>query len=172
TLALEEFDRRKKPDRIPLTELLRLDPMDADYRTAPIASGKAGDQTLVVCVNGNESRPWQEEKAFLQALDKPGHAVVVVDPRGVGSLRPKLSVKGHDYADPLVGVEENLAYNAFLVGKSLLGMRVTDVQAAVRALAARMKPARVVLCGRRDATLVACLTAAIEPCVTHVAVEQ
>jgi len=95
-----------------------------------------------------------------------------VDPRGVGLLRPKLSVKGHDYADPLAGVEENLAYNAFLVGKSLLGMRVTDVRATVRKLAARTKRSRVVLCGRRDAALVACLTAAIEPGVTHLAVEQ
>src|SRR5262249_16082307 len=174
TLALDEFDRRKEPARArtPLAELLRLDPKGADYRITAIAGGKPADQTLVVCVNGNESRPWQEEKALLQALEKRGHAVVVIDPRGVGSLRPKLSVKGHDYADPLAGVEQNLAYNAFLVGKSLLGMRVTDVRAAVRRLAARTKRSRVDLCGRRDAALVACLAAAIEPSVTHVAVEQ
>ncbi len=107
TLALDEFDRRKEPARAraPLAELLRLDPKETDYRTVEIAGGKPGDQMLVVCVNGNESRPWQEEKAFLQALEKRGHAVVVIDPRGVGSLRPRLSVRGHDYADPLVGVE-------------------------------------------------------------------
>jgi dienelactone hydrolase len=174
TLALDEFDCRKKPARArtPLAELLRLDPKEADYRTVEIAGGKPTDQTLVLCVNGNESRPWQEEQAFLQALEKRGHAVVVVDPRGVGSLRPKVSVQGHDYADPLTGVEENLAYNAFLVGKSLLGMRVTDVQTAVRKLAAQTKRSRILLCGRRDAALVACLTAAIEPSVTQVALEQ
>jgi dienelactone hydrolase len=174
TLALEEFDRREKParDRVPLTELLRLDPKEADYRITEIAGGKPSDTTLVVCVNGNESRPWQEEAAFLQALEKQGQAVVVIDPRGVGVLRPKLSVRGHDYADPLAGVEENLAYNAFLVGKSLLGMRVTDVQSAVRKLAAQTKRSRIILCGRRDAALVACLTAAIEPSVTHVAMEE
>jgi dienelactone hydrolase len=174
TLALDEFDNRKKParERIPLADLLRLDPNEADYRAVEIAKGKPGDQTLAICVNGNETRPWQEEKAFLQALEKHGHAVVVLDPRGVGSLRPKLSIKGHDYADPLVGVEENLAYNAFLVGKSLLGMRVTDVQTAVRKLAAESKRSRIILCGRRDAALVACLTAAIEPGVAQVAVEQ
>ena len=48
------------------------------------------------------------------------------------AARTRLTVPGHDYADPLVGVEENIAYNAFLVGKSLLGMRVTDVLVAVR----------------------------------------
>ncbi|HYV38736.1 MAG TPA: acetylxylan esterase [Gemmataceae bacterium] len=168
TLALEEFDTRKMPAKTSLAELLRLDPKEADYRSIEIA----GNDTLVVCVNGNESRPWQEEKAFLQALQKRGFAVAVLDPRGVGSLRPKLSVKGRDYADPLVGVEENLGYNAFLVGKSLLGMRVTDVQAAVRKLAAQKKRSRIILCGRRDAALIVCLTAAIEPSVTHVAIEQ
>ncbi len=174
TLALAEFDNRDTPTRTPtpLAELLRLDPQEAEYRTQEIASGQAAGHTLVVCVNGNESRPWQEEKALLRSLGEAGHTIFVVDPRGVGSLRPKLSVRGHDYADPLVGVEANLAYNAYLVGKSLLGMRVTDVRAAVRELAAQRKPSRVILCGRRDAALVATLTAAIEPSVTHVAMEQ
>ncbi|MFO0968229.1 MAG: acetylxylan esterase [Gemmataceae bacterium] len=172
TLALEEFDGRKKAERTPLADLLRLDPKDADYRIIEISPGKAASDNLVICINGNETRPWQEEKAFLEALKEKGHAIVVIEPRGVGSLRPKLSVRGHDYADPLVGVEENLAYNAFLVGKSLLGMRVTDVQSAVRKLAARTKRSRILLCGRRDAALVAYFTAAVEPGVTHVAIEQ
>lgn len=174
TRVLEEFDRRPQParERLPLAELLRLDPKEADYRMVELAGGKPAGQTLVVCANGNESRPWQDETAFIQALEKQGHAVVVIDPRGVGALRPKLGVRDHDYADPLAGVEENLAYNAFLVGKSLLGMRVTDVQAAVRKLAGQTKRSRIVLCGRRDAALVACLTAAIEPTITHVALEQ
>ena len=46
-------------------------------------------------------------------------------------------MKGHDYADPLCGVEENIAYNAFLVGKRLLGMRVADVLKAVGAASGR-----------------------------------
>ena len=90
----------------------------------------------------------------------------------MGQLRPDLQVKGHDYGDPLSGVEENLAYNAFLVGKTLLGMRVTDVLAAVSQVIKKAKPASVVLCARRDATLVACLAAAIEPDIKQVAVEE
>ena len=46
--------------------------------------------------------------------------------------RHRAAVPGHDYADPLCGVEENLAYNAFLVGRTLLGMRVADVLAYER----------------------------------------
>src|SRR5262249_50029444 len=68
------------------------------------------------------------------------------------------------------GVEENIAYNAFLVGKSLLGMRVADVSAAIKKRVGT-PPGRVVLCGRADAALVACLAAATNPAVNAVAVE-
>src|SRR5262249_36281443 len=128
-------------------------------------------ETVVACVNGNESRPWQDEKDFVRALAGRGHTVVAIDPRGVGPLRPDLSVRGHEYADAICGVEENIAYNAFLVGKSLLGMRVTDISAAVKRLSADLRPARIVLCGRADAAIVACFAAAVDPTVTHVAVE-
>jgi dienelactone hydrolase len=172
TLALEEFDRRTPARKMPMVELLQLDPQEADYRIREIARGKAAGPTLVVCVSGNESRPWLEEKTLLRALENQGVAIVTVDPRGVGALRPQLQVRGHAYADPLGGVEADLAANAFLVGKSLLGMRVTDVQAAVGKLVAERNPARLVLCGRRDAALVAALAAAVEPRVTHLAVEH
>ena len=170
-LALEEFTRQKKPAKQSLRDLLRLDREDSHSHIAEIVTPRAG-KDLFVCVNGNETRDWQEERQFLQALAKGGQGVVVVDPRGVGKLRPQLSVRGHDYADPLVGVEENIAYNAFLVGKSLLGMRVADVLAAVRQLTAKGKPRRLVLCGRRDAALVACLAAAVEPAINGVAAEE
>jgi pimeloyl-ACP methyl ester carboxylesterase len=170
-LAWEEFGARKRPARVALRDLLRPDPELADCRLMEVTPGGTANRMLVACVNGNESRPWQEEKEFLRAIERRGHAVVVIDPRGVGPLRPDLSVRGHDYADPLNGVEENIAYNAFLVGKSLLGMRVTDVSITLRRLAEKGKPARVVLCGRADAALVACLTAATDPAVTRVAVE-
>lgn len=167
-LALEQFGTRKKTAHVPLKELLRLDPDSTDFRITEF--GKPG-KTLLVCVNGNEARGWQEEKGFLAAAGKRGHGVAVVDPRGVGPFRSELAVKGHEYADPLDGVEENIAYNAFLVGKSLLGMRVTDLLAAVQHLAEKEKPARVVLCGRADAALVVCLAAAVEKAVTAVAAE-
>ena len=54
-------------------------------------------------------------------------------------------MKGHDYADPLVGVEGNVAYNAFLVGKSLIGIRVTDVLAAVTSFREKAKPSFLLL---------------------------
>jgi dienelactone hydrolase len=162
-LALEEFSKAKKPPRRPLRDLLGLDPETAAPAVVEVKALVRAEQTLVVCVNGNETRDWQEEKDLLQALADRGDAVAVVDPRGVGRQRPRLSAKGRDYADPLAGVEENIAYNAFLVGKSLVGMRVADVLAAVTKLTTKTKPRRVVLCGRRDAALVVCFAAAVEP---------
>ena len=98
--------------------------------------------------------------------------MAVVDPRGVGPLRPSLTIRGHGYTDPIVGVEANIAYNAFLVGRTLLGLRVADVSAAIRQLAAEKPPRRMILCGRRDAALVACCAAAVEPAVGGVAAEE
>jgi cephalosporin-C deacetylase-like acetyl esterase len=172
SLALEEFDRKPKPPRLPLRDELGLDPDLAGSRVSEVHTGSGQGGTLIVCVNGNEARDWHEEAGFLGELRRRDYAVCVVDPRGVGQARPGLVIPMHAYADPLVGVEENIAYNAFLVGKSLVGMRVTDVLAAVRQALGRRTARRVVVCGRRDSALVACLAAAIEPSITHVATEE
>src|SRR5262249_7042131 len=161
---------RKKGPRVPLKDLLGLDPDLADFRLAEVAAGAKDNRTLFLCVNGNETPDWRQEKDFLAALAKPGFAVTAVDPRGVGPVRPDLRGPGHAYDDRLCGVEEKVAYNAFLVGKSLLGMRVADVLAAVAEVTAKARQKRLVLCGGRDAALVACLAAAVEPRVSHLAV--
>ena len=171
-LAREEFNKSKKPPRRTLRDLLNLDPETASPAITEVKAVSREEQTLIICINGNESRDWQEEKDLLRTLTERGDAVAVIDPRGVGRQRPKLTVQGHDYADPLAGVEENIAYNAFLVGRSLLGLRVADVLAALPKLTAKTKPRRVVLCGRRDAALVACLAAAVEPKISGVATEE
>jgi dienelactone hydrolase len=172
TLAAEEFRKRKKSPKVPLKELLRLDPELSDVHLTEVAAGGKGGPAHVLFVNGIEAPDWREEKGVLRALARQGAGVMVVDPRGVGRLRPALEVKGHPYGDPLCGVEENLAYNAFLVGKSLLGMRVTDVLEAVARVRAKDRAARLVLCGRRDAGLVVCLAAAVGPEIARVAVEE
>lgn len=171
-LAFDQFDLAKKPPRVALRDLLRLDLQQAAPGILSIAAGAKNNSTTVLCINGNESGDWRNERPFLDALAQQGFAVSIVDPRGVGPLRVKQTVKGHDYADPLCGVEENIAYNAFLVGKCLAGMRVADVLAAVERITTTNRPQRIVLCGRRDAALVACLAAAIEPAITHLATEE
>jgi hypothetical protein len=170
-LAADQFRQRRPTRQVALKDLLRLDPEHAEVHLQRLLPGKA-DGTQLVLVNGNESAAWSEEMKWLEALREVGMGVTEVHPQGVGKLRPPLKVGGHEYADPLCGVEENVAYNAFLVGKSLLGMRVADVLKAVKQVHADAKPKRLILCGRRDAALVVCLAAAIEPTVHEVAVED
>src|SRR5262249_24930842 len=77
TLAWEEFDRKPRPPRVPLRDLLPLDPDQADPRITEIApgSGRGRAPTVVICINGNESRDWREETAFLRALEERGYAI-------------------------------------------------------------------------------------------------
>jgi hypothetical protein len=56
--------------------------------------------------------------------------------------------------------------------KSLLGMRVTDVLAAIRDLSSKFELPRMVLCGRRDAAIVVCFAAALEPRIHGIAGEE
>jgi hypothetical protein len=96
----------------------------------------------------------------------------VIDPGGVGKSRPSIFAGSPHYADPLSGVEENIAYNAFLVGKSLVGMRVAEVLAAIKRSQEKVEPRSIIVCGRRDAALVACLAAAVCPAIDGVACED
>lgn len=172
-LALEEFKARGgRVRRSPLTALLAADGDEPAFVLENLTEVTERGRSVVVLVNGNEAPDWRRERALRDALTAGGHAVAVVDTRGMGRLRPALSVPGHSYDDPLCGVEENLAYNAFLVGRSLLSMRVADVRAAVARVRSERQPARVVLCGRRDAALVCALAAAVDPTIGGLAVEE
>jgi dienelactone hydrolase len=171
-LALDEFERKLRPATVPLVDLLRLDRELADPRIENVAQGRDRPRIAILCVNGNESRDWRLEAGFLRDLAASGHALDVVDLRGTGRARTALSTRWFDYADPLSGVEENIAYNAFLVGKSLVGMRVTDLIVAVNRVRDQRRPERIVVCARRDAAFIATLAAAVEPFITHLATDE
>lgn len=174
-LAWDQFQKTPQAERKPLRELLRLDPTQAAPRVTKISGDGQTADTVLLLISGNESCDWREQSETLQALAGPNRHVAIVEPRGVGSQRSRRQVKGKDYADPLVGVEENIAYNAFLSGQSLLGIRVADVLAAIQQQLQIGRPRRIVLVGRRDAALVAALAAAADsttqPGITHVALD-
>jgi cephalosporin-C deacetylase-like acetyl esterase len=170
-MAWEEFQGRPKRPKVDLKTLLRTDAGGIDFRIRDEAAGGRAGRPVILLVNGNEAPAWDRERGLIDALAAGGYAVKSIDPRGVGSLRVPLRSRGDRYEDPLSGVEENLAYNAFLVGESLIAMRVADLLAAVAELA-RANGRPVVLCGRGDAALVAVLAAAIEPRIARVAIED
>ncbi len=171
-LAWEQLGKQPPAQPRPLAELLKVDRAAADPRIEAIGTPGPAGQKLVLCVGGNETGDWRDERAFVQAVARSGAALLSVEPRLVGHRRLDATVRGHDYCDPLCGVEANLAYNALLVGHSLPGLRVADVLAAVDRTLAETKPALLALCGRRDAALVCLLAAALEPRIAGVAVEE
>ena len=67
-LALEEFRRQKRPPRRPLRDLLRLDLDQAAPSVTEVAAGPSDRTTILILINGNESRDWRDEKEFLRAL--------------------------------------------------------------------------------------------------------
>jgi dienelactone hydrolase len=171
-LALEEFRSRERRPRRPLRDILRLEPGHVAPPLEEITPGAGAGKVLVLCVNGNEAPDWRHQRDFLRSIEAAGLAAAVVDPRGAGQARIGLEARYGSYADPMSGVEENVAYNAFLVGQSLLGLRVADVRAAAQKALDTIKPKALILCGCRDAALVACLAAAVEPAIGGVATEE
>jgi hypothetical protein len=176
-MAYEQFQQQhqlgKEPtSREQLAKVLRLHGDTAQFRLTEVARLARADQDLIVLVNGVGSADWQQEDVLLRSLTAAQAAVTIVDPRGVGQLRVTREVKGHAHADPLAGVEANVAYNAFLIGDSLLGMRVSDVLATVTELTAGRRPRRIVIAGRRDAGLVCLLATALDTRIERVAIED
>jgi hypothetical protein len=51
-------------------------------------------------------------------------------------------------------------------------MRVADALAAIERAQDKIEPRRIIVCGRRDAALVACLAAAVSPTIDGVACED
>jgi dienelactone hydrolase len=171
-LALEEFCKAQNPRRKTLREVLKLNVDQADPLVNEVDGVSGAGEHLVICINGNDAPDWREAESLLGSLKRAGHAVAIVDPRGVGRRRANLSAGGHNYTDPISSVEANIAYNAFLVGRSLLGLRVADVLAAVQLMKRQRKPGKLTLCGRHDAAIVACLAAAADESIDGVAAEE
>ncbi|HZZ72291.1 MAG TPA: acetylxylan esterase [Pirellulales bacterium] len=171
--GLTDFPPAKK---VPLLEALRLG--NAKLESLPagptidlvFAPAKRG--TLLIWVAGNDSPPVQEAASFVQAIKMSGHGFAVVEPCAVGSRQVWQSSAGLAKVDPLASVEADLAYNTFLVGRSVLSLRVADVLLACVRMIKEHEPRRLILCGRRDAALVALFAAAVEPRVTGLAVEE
>src|SRR3984957_18695567 len=80
----------------------------------------------------NYDHRWQEDSLY-QTLATNGHIVCIPDLRGVGDLKPELgrgaAVWAEEHND-----EESWAWASLILGKPLLGQRVTDILAVLQAL--------------------------------------
>jgi dienelactone hydrolase len=82
----------------------------------------------------NYDHRWQEDSMY-QTLATEGHIVCVPDLRGVGDLKPELGRGAAVWAEEHDN-EESWSWASLVLGKPLLGQRVTDILAVLQALRA------------------------------------
>jgi dienelactone hydrolase len=80
----------------------------------------------------NYDHRWQEDSLY-QTLATNGHIVCVPDLRGVGDLKPELGRGAAVWAEEHDN-EDSWAWASLILGKPLVGQRVTDMLAALEAL--------------------------------------
>ena len=94
----------------------------------------AAKPVLLLLQPAGRDRGWQEGGLY-HKLAQSGHAVCAADVRGVGDLMPEIGTGAADYARGHAS-EENYAWASLILGKPLLGQRVTDILALAAALRA------------------------------------
>ena len=115
----------------------------------------AGRPALVALEPGGRNLRWREGQLY-QELAAAGRAVCVPDLRGVGDLAPEFGRGAANYARSH-NSEENYAWASLILGKPLLGQRVTDLLALVEALGGP-----VVVAASGKMTVVALFAAALD----------
>ena len=133
----------------------------------PAARDAAKPVVLLLEPAGRDVR-WQEGGLY-QTLAQRGYAVCAADVRGVGELAPEIGRGAEDYARSHAD-EENYAWASLILGRPLLGQRVTDILALAAAL--RVHPALRGLTLKVAAlnwlTPAALFAAAIDPAIREV----
>lgn len=101
-------------------------------------------------------------------LARDGAVVVAIDPRGVGETKSR-HARGADYY-ARYGVETDLTYTSFMIGRPLLGLRVRDIVRAVDYAVSRddVDPSAVSLHGVGTCGVMALHAALLDDRVTSV----
>jgi cephalosporin-C deacetylase-like acetyl esterase len=108
---------------------------------------------------------------LLERFTKAGFLACAIDVRGLGETQYRIQSKV-DYFEPISGVEANMVYNSFLVGKPMLAMRVKDALRAVDLLSQRSDadPSKIFVLGESGGGVMAQFVAALDRRVAGVAV--
>ncbi len=124
-----------------------------------------GKPLLILVEPQGRNGRWREDQLY-QELAQLGAVVCAPDLRGIGDTAPEFGrgAVGHQRWHQ---EEENYAWASLVFGRSLLGQRVTDLVAVVRALAHHdaTRGRRIVVAASGKLTPPAMFAAAIEPSV-------
>jgi len=102
---------------------------------------------------------------YILPLVESGHAVLTIDPRGMGETAPAASTA--DYRGFVMDGESGAFYGALHLQRTLTGMRVQDVRSAVAYLASRpeIDAKRITVAGMGTGGVFALFAAALEPAI-------
>ena len=132
------------------------------------AAGDAAKPLLLALDPSGRNTRWQEGGLY-QTLAQQGHAVCVADLRGIGDLLPEIGGGAASQARSHAS-EEDYSWGSLILGRPLLGQRVTDILALAAAL--RAHPAlhgltlRLAASGRL--TTPALVAAALDPAIADI----
>ena len=117
--------------------------------------------TLLLLEEGTEDIP--KEEALIKRLVSGGRRVLVLDVRGIGGVKMR-QVNSHDLTETH-GSEFKLNFDAMMMGKSLMGLRVFDVLRGYDYLTSRkdVDRSRIGLVGKGTAALYGFFAATLDP---------
>jgi dienelactone hydrolase len=167
-----------RPPGGPLSELGRVPSEGADIIAVEVPTARgvwapafifaprraaAGKPVLVLLEPRGRVAHWREGELSLQ-LAAAGIPVCALDVRGTGDVWPEVGRGNRFYTIPH-SAEEEYAWASLILGKPLVGQRVTDILAFVRALDSNdaTRGRRVVLAALGQLTVPALFAAALEP---------
>jgi hypothetical protein len=105
---------------------------------------------------------WREDELYHHLAARAGWTVCAFDVRGIGDLTPEVGRGNPFYARPH-SEEEAWAWASLMLGRPLLGQRISDVLAVAAGIRASAPQARLVLASTGHTAVPATLAAAFDP---------
>jgi cephalosporin-C deacetylase-like acetyl esterase len=166
----------------PLTTLRRVPSREVDVEAVEVQSaaqvwvpgwlflprGRKSDKPVMLALDpGGRNREWSEGHLY-QSLAVRGFPVCVPDLRGIGDLRPEFA-RGNPAQAEEHEQEDQYAWAGLIVGRPLVGQRVSDILALVAGCKKHpaLEDRRVVVAARGKLTVPAILAAALDSNVSH-----
>ena len=117
---------------------------------------------VIVLETAGRNAHWNEGELY-QTLAAQGFPVATADLRGLGDMQPEIGRGDPHYARPHAD-EENYAWGSLILGRPLLGQRVTDLLAVAAALRAHpaLSGRRIVVAAQGKLTVPALCAAALD----------
>ncbi|MCC7494328.1 MAG: acetylxylan esterase [Fimbriimonadaceae bacterium] len=158
------------PAGLRLEAVQLLSDYDVELRGVLLTPARRTGQAVLLACDEAGLAPLLTRAGRAVELAAAGAVVLVIEPRGVGSdvgPVPQQQTAGRYYG--FYGVEVDLTYTSWMIGRPLVGQRTFDLLCAAHWL--RQKGLPVALYGVGEGGLLALLAAALDPQVTSVTAE-